>query len=258
MNPLGSRAQIGGALGRTAGAPFLPTAIPGCFMWFDASRITGLSNGAAVSQWNDLSGNNYHLTQSNNSFRPLYQTNIINGLPSVKFDGTDDHLYRMGIPTPLRLNQPRTIIAITRAAAGNVNAKNDFVINTRNNIENINNSVAGFTFFASTFNGTRYQPLSGSGFTTFVSYTIGTNYIFVLANGLNHATALFRRNFVELVNTTGTAATAFENPAGAWSFAGNSISVSSYYGEVIGYDSVLSLSDIQRVESYLAAKWGVV
>jgi hypothetical protein len=45
-------------------------------LWLDAQNTNannngGLIDGSAISQWNDLSGNNYHLTQSLSGYRPV-------------------------------------------------------------------------------------------------------------------------------------------------------------------------------------------
>ena len=52
--------------------------------------ITGLTDGTAVSQWDDTSGNDRHVTQATPTSRPIYKTGILNGLPVLRFDGVDD------------------------------------------------------------------------------------------------------------------------------------------------------------------------
>jgi hypothetical protein len=63
----------------------------GLKLWLDASVLT-LSNNTAVSSWTDSSGNGYHATQSTGISQPIFKTNIINGKPIVRYDGTDDFL----------------------------------------------------------------------------------------------------------------------------------------------------------------------
>ena len=71
---------------------FEPTDIANCKFWVDASHITGLNDGDTVTTWNDLSGQGNHITQATAGYKPIYKTNIINGKPAVRFDGTDDIL----------------------------------------------------------------------------------------------------------------------------------------------------------------------
>lgn len=78
-------------------AAWTPAALPGLLLWLDASRITGKSDGDSVSQWDDLSGNSNHWAQATSSKQPTYQTNELNGLPIVRFDGVDDVLTHAGL-----------------------------------------------------------------------------------------------------------------------------------------------------------------
>lgn len=54
---------------------------------YDASTITGVSNGALLSSWADQSGNGRNATSSS-AARPTYIADGINGLPVVRFGGT--------------------------------------------------------------------------------------------------------------------------------------------------------------------------
>jgi len=60
-------------------------------IWLDASSISS-TNGASISSWSDISGNNNHLNQASSTFQPTWQTNELNGLPAIRFDGIDDRL----------------------------------------------------------------------------------------------------------------------------------------------------------------------
>jgi hypothetical protein len=67
-----------------------PTDISGCVLWLAADDIVGLSDGDPVSTWVDGSGTGD--ATSSGSGRPTYQTNELNGLPIVRFDGVNDYL----------------------------------------------------------------------------------------------------------------------------------------------------------------------
>lgn len=77
-----------------------------------ASEITGLADGAAISQWDDESGNANHLVQASGGLQPLYKTGINNGLPAVRFDGTDDELH-----VSLTLTQPFAMFFVAKLTA---------------------------------------------------------------------------------------------------------------------------------------------
>ena len=61
-------------------------------LWLDASNINGnnnkyVKNGQKISKWYDLSGNDYHLTQSTISRQPIYNETGLNNMPVIDFDG---------------------------------------------------------------------------------------------------------------------------------------------------------------------------
>jgi hypothetical protein len=83
--------------GRAAGASF----------HYDARRLS-LSDGTAVQTFTDVAGTN-DATQATSGNRPLFKTNIINGNPVVRFDGTDDFL---SLTNTAAINTKYTAIAL--------------------------------------------------------------------------------------------------------------------------------------------------
>lgn len=71
---------------------FHPLQIANCQLWLDAAQITGLVDADPVTTWNDLSGNARNASQATSANKPTYRTSQINGLPVVRFDGTDDFM----------------------------------------------------------------------------------------------------------------------------------------------------------------------
>jgi hypothetical protein len=59
--------------------------------WYDASDAASITHVAgAVSQWNDKSGNDYHVTQGTAANKPTYSATGLGGSqPSLSFDGGD-------------------------------------------------------------------------------------------------------------------------------------------------------------------------
>jgi hypothetical protein len=58
-------------------------------LWLDAADATTVTTvSGAVSQWNDKSGNGANFTQETSVLRPELQSNIRNGLPAVYFNTT--------------------------------------------------------------------------------------------------------------------------------------------------------------------------
>ena len=67
-----------------------PKEVSGLATWWKADAISGLADGAAISSWADSSGNSKTLIGYTTG-RPLYKTNVRNGLPGVLFDGVNDN-----------------------------------------------------------------------------------------------------------------------------------------------------------------------
>ena len=69
-----------------------PLSVSHLIMWLDGKNIddnnnSNLVNGQRISIWNDQSGNGFDAVQINTVRQPTFQTNQINGFPSVSFQG---------------------------------------------------------------------------------------------------------------------------------------------------------------------------
>lgn len=71
--------------------PFSPIQLSGLIAWYKADEGVTL-NGSNVSQQDDLSGNGNHRSQVVAASQPLLVSNVLNGKPSIQYDGVDDHL----------------------------------------------------------------------------------------------------------------------------------------------------------------------
>jgi len=65
----------------------VPLQYDGMVLWLAADKISGLSDGAEVTTWSDESGQGNDATEATN--KPTYETNEQNGLPVVRFAGSD-------------------------------------------------------------------------------------------------------------------------------------------------------------------------
>ena len=64
----------------------------GMIIWYKADALSGLTNGSKITTWTDSSGKGNHAVQPISSRRPSYYTNVLNGKPTLRFDGYDDVL----------------------------------------------------------------------------------------------------------------------------------------------------------------------
>ncbi len=91
-----------------------PTFYTSLKTWFAANAIVGLSNGAAVSNWQDLSGNGYAATQNNSIQKPSYVTHSLNGLPVVRFNAANSNALSFSRP----VQDDFTMFCVFRSAQG--------------------------------------------------------------------------------------------------------------------------------------------
>lgn len=89
----------------------------GATLVLDSRRISGLSDGSAVSQWDDSSRSGWNVSQSSDTQRPVYKTTIQGGQPVVRLDG-NDRLVTTSVSTP----QTFSSIAVFQISSSDTNA----------------------------------------------------------------------------------------------------------------------------------------
>lgn len=69
-----------------------PNALEGCVAWFDAEYSPVIVDGSGnVQEWKGV-GNGPIASQTTAANRPAYVTNVMNGKPAIRFDGSNDSL----------------------------------------------------------------------------------------------------------------------------------------------------------------------
>ena len=78
--------------GKTFAAPtFVPTDINDCQLWLQA-EVLALADGTIVTSWPDNSGQNHQVEQAEVAKAPVYQSQGLNGRPTLSFDGANHYL----------------------------------------------------------------------------------------------------------------------------------------------------------------------
>lgn len=107
------------------GISFSPLDIPDLALWLAADKITGLADGAEISQWNDSSGNGNHVTQTVAGKKPIYSATGIKGIPEVCISYRDmatDIVRWMNIPDTVSVDaQNHTLVVIGRTVSKALN-----------------------------------------------------------------------------------------------------------------------------------------
>ena len=221
---------------------FIPTEVSNCSLWLDAADSSTVTlSGSTATQWNDKSGNGRNSTSCSATY-----SNRINGLNCMT---------NPIISGPIT-NSGSSIVTIfivgTKASTGGLY---DSMLAL--NLSPITNYYGAGTLFACYYGGTSppqfYCYMSGNLSLSFVG-AVNTPFIF---NAFQ----------------TGTTGSTFGNGTsyGNVSTAGSTFNYTTYYiglctggpawvgniCEIIVYNSILSISQRQQVESYLGQKWGI-
>lgn len=209
--------------------PFYPTDIPGCYLWCDAKALN-LQNNDSITTWNSSGGLGQALTGS-----ATYKTNIIGSNPVVQFNTSEAMSNATGIGVPLF---PYNLFTISRQTGGtNARVFLDIGQNTLYGYWNSNKNV-WYT----------------EGWLNETGASSDTNWDLYTFSKTNDGTCTMNRFGSTII-------TGVTNTYGINGFAindgvyGNEKS-DSQIGEIILFSTAMSVSSIQKVEGYLAWKWG--
>ena len=213
-------------------------------LWLDAEDTASITlNGSTVSQWNDKSGNDppRNFSQGTLTNQPTYSETGMLGKPAVVFDGTDDFMSALDFDNAVSLaligSGGSSLAPLISGAAPALfspvwNANGATIVyrgRTDTNIRQLNLGGAPSDFsigFISLDAANSEVKLSGNG-------GAQTSY----SQTINSADTQ--------INTLG------RDFQGTAQFADGSIA------EIVVASSVLSTTDRQKLEGYLAWKWGL-
>lgn len=204
--------------------------------WFDAADSASVTlNGSTVSQWNDKSGNGYHLTQGTAGSQPTYTSAGQNGRNIITFDGTSDTLSRSTTPT---VTQP---FSVWIAMKWNALTAEQRLMMCGSNLQ---------IYLAPTF--TMY-----AGSNAAVSGGDSTSVPIVYGLVFNGSSSVARRNGSVISSSLAVGASSGSGlRVGSHdNLAANTFASMSVY-EIIGKSGTFSAGDITALEAYLKAKWG--
>ena len=216
-------------------------------VWLKADAGTNCNTGScAISSWTDQSSNAYSYTQGVGGDQPTFLTEDLNFQPALVFNGTSHHLEGPDLSSTKNLS----VFSVIRQGSTSgfhpvfqeVTDGNDkqFALTTSSNLVRYDAEISGNNF-----------SLSGSTALGTDGRLIGT----VVDNSLG-----FTLRVDGASDGTGTIPSEPSNAAststvGTWDY--NGTFYSGNIGEVVMYDTELTGTDLQRVESYLALKYGL-
>jgi hypothetical protein len=150
------------------------TSANNCF-WIKADAGTSSTvNAAAISFWNDQSGNGNNVTQSTANQQPLYTANLINGFPAIQFDNvttTNDKLIGTDSPT-LDNTAGYTFFMVSRPQ--NIDGAARVIVSKRTTVS-VDQSFMQFYFTGNDFH-TDIQT-TNNRYQTNTSFSANNNYL---------------------------------------------------------------------------------
>lgn len=228
-------------LGISKDTSWTPTAITTA-LWLDASDASTITIATGVSQWNDKSGNGRNATQATGASQPLVISAAQNGLNVIRFDGSNDKLSYNGSFFVGTSYSVHTVVARRSGKSNNYYMSgSDVVTNT--------NLVIGWS--ADTYLYAQY----GNDISTSDTYSTPTAGIWGMLLNTASGRLLFKDG--TQVASSGTTTT-LSSYTGA--NLGNFLASDYYNGdiaEVVVTTTALSTTDRQKMEGYLAWKWGL-
>lgn len=217
-------------------APAATPPVAGYIAWYDASDAATITESSgAVSQWDDKSGNGYHLTQSDGSFKPTTGARSQNGLNVLDFasDKLENASISDATPTTVFVVAALDVLDATRA------------------------------IFDSAATNTRFEFRVGTGkWSLFTGYDSGDSSVSADTNPHVFAFKIGGPGANGAISVDGTNTTGLDTGAAALTGVklgnkfGDGAAWDGWVGEVIIYDSALSDGDRESGEAYLATKWG--
>ncbi len=235
---------------------FTPDSLGGLRLWLRADNGITL-NGSTVSQWNDQSGSGNHALQGTETSQPLFVPNILNGKPTVRFDGVDDRLAVLNIAN-LNIDQIRTVFIVVRQNV--INSLQMFLskLDPNGTFENgysigaVIKSPASLMLIIEEENHSNWASDLDDQWTYYSNtLALGTDGIKIYKAGNLHSQ--FTTSYdLEGINDDEFLIGSTANEWHGWGeyFDGD-------IAEIIIYDSTLSDVDRQVVEAYLANKYAI-
>lgn len=246
--------------------PLIPNDLPGIVTWYDAEDPLN-NNGASVPPsgsnivtWNDKSGNGYNLTQTVNEnvkSAPIYTTNKLNGRAVIDFSQFDHSGLYTTTNFPLLPNL--TLFLLITPCVPNCDNLNDygaFFMHWSNSPDNCLNIRRQWSFIETTTFG---SGNSGS-YPRLFKYNASTPSLITYTYDNNGNIYAQQINSVGVVSNTIKVNQYMDNGrlGSIWiNHTNGGGCIRAQYAEILYYQRVLSSTEIEQIQGYLALKWGL-
>lgn len=226
---------------------------------FSDAGSTVASDGATVQQWNDYTGLGYNAVQSSSSRRPVYSSSaaLANFNPTITFDGSNDYL-EFAAPTGVNIidRESGTIYASGVMTKQKVSGFAGFHASMDYPGLHVFTSQYKLLFYTG---GPGYQGLSTDPMPTTSYFIAGSGWQNGAGASASYAAATVSLNGTHVEYTGSQLNNAnLSNSARNFRIGGdnNCGYFAGQLNEVLVYEDRLTPSQMDRVETYLAIKYG--
>jgi hypothetical protein len=207
-------------------------------LWLDADDADTITlNGSTVSQWDDKSGSGNHVSNGVAADQPVYEATGFNGLPTVNWTATN-HALRTSMSLPV------TDLNLFFVADLRLLSQGACIID----IENVRRIfAANGQLFSSSWNPpyNNGNPFTGVG-QRICGFTTGPTNQIIYENGTAVST------IAPIPAAVVNGSVALGSRVGS-----NSNGLNGKMSEVVMVSSTMTSDDRQKLEGYLAHKWGL-
>lgn len=220
-----------------AGAPSFDVLALSPLAWWDASDASTITlSGGAITDWNDKSGNGWHLTQATASQRPTIDAASINGLDAALWPSGDNDDFLQTAAGTFTTAEFYYVAKFANADFSNYEGT-----------LNPNSSADGWT----TGTNTDGSLFFGAGKAVYLNGNNTTNRNADMRPDMS-STCLFRFLPTSPLSTTAGVVLGTDRNNAALDRGWN-----GHICEVVAFSSVLSADDRGALEDYLMARWNV-
>lgn len=248
---------------------FTPQSIANLKAWYDASDTASISlSGSDVTQWNDKSGNAYHLTQATAAYRPQSGTRTINSKNVIDYVAIDDTLAN-GTASNWKFMHDATGCTVFLVSNQDIVplSGDGWVIVTQNAV---GGPGFGFQYQAVSPMTVRHRVRNASAIivqnVSTSTIAAGSTCLWTILSDPNNGTTadksdIRKNNGAAEKNNASTGAVSTADPASGLRIGdvqeANSDGINGVVAEIVIYSGILSAGNITKVQDYLIAKWGL-
>jgi hypothetical protein len=239
-------------------APWTPALITTA-IWLDASDSSTITeSGGVVSQWDDKSGNGRHFTQATVANRPTFESAVQNGLSAVKFvNGPGAGATRQFIGNTSYTNAANqiTLFSVHRNLSG-ASGANIFgrLFSFASSTQQDYNNTAGITLLYGVTTGIALYRNNAT-----IASTAAINDTWCVVDAERDAGngSVSLNGNTRVTGSTSTANFNIQRSRIGNDFAAADSGMQGWIGENIAISGVIDASTTEKMQGYLAWKWGL-